>query len=144
MTRIARSLSTLIRQVETERKNTEYELGDPDGIGVVRDVKFDKSTSKWLKPLIDVARDNRIANVSHTGGQTTVTVVADPRADSRDNFLLTEVEQILEPEDEREARRKELNAIPVADLRENTGFGDDVKKADIIDHILDAEFGDEE
>jgi len=136
MTRIAYALSTLIRQVETQKKNAEYELGEPDGLKVVRSATFDKSTSKWLKPLIDVARDDRIADVSSRSGQTTVTVVPDIRADRKGEFLLGEVDAILNPEDERDVRRKELQGIAVADLREQYGYEKDWKKADIIDDVL--------
>lgn len=139
MTRIAYALSTLIRQVETEKKNVEYDLGDPDGLGVVRDATFDKSTSKWLKPVIDVARDARIADVSQHSGKVKVTVVPDIRADLRDEFLLSKVDAILNPEDERDKRKKELQAIGVADLRETYGYDKDVKKADIIDDVLHKE-----
>lgn len=139
MSRIAYALSTLIRQVEAERKNAEYDLGEPDGLGVIRDVKFDKSTSKWLKPLIDVARDSRIADVSSASGRVTVTVVGSIRADTRDEFLLSEVDAVLNPVDEEEVRRKELQAIPVADLRETYDYDSDSKKADIIEEVLRAE-----
>lgn len=136
MTRIAYALSTLIRQVEAKKKNAEYELGDPDGLGVIRDATFDKSTSKWLKPVIDVARDARITDVSSRSGKVKVTVVPDIRADLRDEFLLSEVDAVLNPEDERDERRKELQAIPVAELRETYDYDTDAKKKDIIEEVL--------
>jgi hypothetical protein len=141
------AMRTLVHQITQERGEFDYELDDLDGLNVYRTIAFDEKTSKWLKPIIEVvaSKDKRIEKVSGEK-YIAVTFVSDMRADTRDDFLLAEVEKILDggtetssvrTEPDWDERRKELNKIKVAALREQYGYEEGVlSKKFIIDAII--------
>lgn len=90
MARLTYGAKTLISQVEHHKPRSKAsEVGDPDGLGVVRTIKFDKATSKWLAPLLDEIEDPRIETMHVTeAGHLHVTFVSTPKADSRLPFPL--------------------------------------------------------
>ena len=154
MSRTPLAMRTLIRQVESLRPSAETELRDLDGLNVYRTVAFDEKTSEWIEPLAEVfASDERIDSYERVDGSIFVTFVADPRADrAKPDFVLAGIEAVLNDEPEQaenaslveraDARRKELQAIPVAKLREDHGYDPDEahpSKSALISEILTSE-----
>lgn len=88
----------LIEQVQDRRKKAKAEyVSDPDGLGVVRTIKFDKATSKWLAPILEALDDDRIREAEVTeAGYLHVTFVPTPNADDRRAFPLDEAEALAE------------------------------------------------
>jgi hypothetical protein len=151
--RIPYAMRTFIEQVKEHREDAEVEVEEPDGFGVYRRLTLDEETSNWLEPHLSVLRDNRIANhFTSRGGKAIIDFATSSLADDAARFSLPHVGRDPEPEgafgdynlDDQveavEARRKELNAIPVAQLREEYGYGDGFKKPAIIDAIIAEEF----
>jgi len=142
------AMKTLIEQVSQKREDATATADEADGLGVYRQVTFDEETSNWLEPIIGVIaqKDRRINSYfTSRGGMLIINFVSDYRADSREPFALTAVERVLasDPDTQAEAveaRRKELNAIPVADLREEHGYTKEFSKAAIIDVLIAEEF----
>jgi hypothetical protein len=103
----APALRTLISQVTDHRPDAEYEFGEPDGLGRVREVTFDKDTSKWLQPILQAANDPRIGSLDTNGAKgkqkLTVTLVADVRADRAHPFPVDEADEVLSEEPEESA-----------------------------------------
>jgi hypothetical protein len=94
--------SQLIRQVRAHSEDATYQpVGDPDGFGRHRSVEFDKDTSKWLKPIMEVIAegDDRVAEVGTKSGKLRVTFVGDIRADSRRPYEIQAVEEVLNGDD---------------------------------------------
>lgn len=88
MSRLTYAARTLMRQIG-DKRNYDVKFGEPDGLGVVRDIRFDKRTSKWLAPLLEAIEDPRIAEANVTeAGYLHVTFVAGPQADDRRKFPL--------------------------------------------------------
>lgn len=97
--RLPYAAEVLIDQVQEQKPKATYEEGDPDGFDVVRTVKFDKATSKWLAPLLEVVEDWRIEEVNLTdAGYLHVTFIGGTDADARDPFPLDAAEQIVKAE----------------------------------------------
>lgn len=61
---------------------------DPDGFGVNRTFKFDKTVSKGLADLLNALGDRRISEVSEDKGQVSVTFNSSAVADDRSDFDL--------------------------------------------------------
>lgn len=100
MTRTAYAARTLLRQIG-DRRNYDVKFGDPDGLGVVRGLRFDKRTSKWLAPLLDEMNDDRIEEVYVTeAGYLHVNFVADRKADDRRKFPLDEAATVIRSAEE--------------------------------------------
>jgi hypothetical protein len=98
MTELPPAADQLIQQVTEVDENATCEpVGEPDGFGVTRDIKFDKATSKWLAPALEAIADDRIAatNLKGKAKELVVTFVPDVRADFRDGFPLNEVLEVL-------------------------------------------------
>ena len=153
MSRTPLAMRTLIRQVQSLRESVETEASDLDGLNVFRKVAFDADTSEWLAPLAEVyGTDPRIADHYIRDDRLFVVFVPDIRADqAKPDFVLAGIDAVLnDPEpsenenlDNRlEQRRKELQAVAVADLREEYPGYEDYKKPDLIDAVLrDEGFG---
>lgn len=104
-TRLVYGAKQLVRQVTDERPNASHLWGTPDGLEVVRTIRWDKRTSKWLAPLLEAIGDPRIEQLHLTdAGYLYVTFVPTHRADSNDKFPLEEAKAVLR---EKEARRSE-------------------------------------
>jgi hypothetical protein len=99
MARIPHSAKTLIAQVQARynRKpdsragtTTGTPVGDPDGLGVVRKVRFDKTSSQWLKDILPVMDDSRIVDFAVDDGRVVVEFSHRVDADRREKFPLAE------------------------------------------------------
>jgi hypothetical protein len=93
MPRLPYGAVTLIAQATDHKKSAKSEpVGEVDGYGVFRTIKFDKATSKWLAPLIR-DDDPRIEDSSLTdAGYLHVTFVPGPWADHKQPFNLDEAD----------------------------------------------------
>jgi hypothetical protein len=86
MARLPHAAKTLRRQVlDKHPRSTVEGFGDPDGLGVVRTLRLSKSASDWLAPLLEVT-DAGYLHVEFTGR---------PVADQRQEFPLTDAEEVL-------------------------------------------------
>ena len=88
----------LIQQVQALRGEdvTVEPVGEPDGFGVTRSVKFDPDTAGWLEPILFVLEDARVSEAC----EGCVTFVPDIRADFRDPFDLETADAALNETDE--------------------------------------------
>jgi hypothetical protein len=88
--RLPYAAKTLIDQVRAEKPKARPSMvGEADGLGVQRTIKFDKPTSKWLEKRLDPL-DARLDTVKMTDdGYLHVTFVAGTLADHRYEFDLT-------------------------------------------------------
>lgn len=97
--RLPYAAKTLIKQVQATRKTAKAEpSGDPDGLGVVRSITFDKTSSKWLAPRLlnsDGYIDERIVDADMDAGRLTVTFSdRSAIADQRGAFVLDEADLV--------------------------------------------------
>ena len=105
MSRIPHSAKVLIRQVQ-ERYNrkpdskaglgTGTPVGDPDGFNVIRSIKCDKTSSKWLKNLLPVLDDQRVAGFEEKDGHLIVHFSPRVLADSRVPFPLDDASVVAD------------------------------------------------
>lgn len=99
MSRLVPAAAQLLSQVQAMRPDAEAEQGDPDGFNRVRSITFDKTTSKWLEPIMRAVTDPRIHHTSYTGPKKdlrlTVTFVPDVRADRTQPFPIEEADAVL-------------------------------------------------
>jgi hypothetical protein len=105
MPRLTYAAKQLIKQVTAARDEVEVTNGDPDGLGVIREIKFDKSTSRWLWSKMKDRLDPRIASGQNKGGVLTLVFRTGPTADDKTPFDLgvtqtVTVEPDEKPEDE--------------------------------------------
>lgn len=73
-------------------------FGEPDGLRVVRSLVFNKATSNWLRPIMEVIdpTDPRIVDLADDDqGRLVVTFSHLPLADHRDPFPLAQVAAVL-------------------------------------------------
>jgi hypothetical protein len=91
----------LTQQVRERFPDADATAGEPDGIGVRREVTYDKETSDWLAPLLDaiVPLDQRIDDYVVNNDELTVTFTTSNAADDRTPFPLDDVEAVLTEED---------------------------------------------
>jgi hypothetical protein len=90
----ARTLADEVRRLRPKAKIRPH--GDPDGLGVVRSLLFDKTTGKWLAPILRVIDDRRIGAVATVA--TGLVVTFSPNSvvsDTRDPFRIADVANIL-------------------------------------------------
>jgi hypothetical protein len=100
MSRIPPAARQLIAQVSEGNKVKATPVGDPDGFGVTRSIEFDAATSKRIVPILELARDPRIATIDYEGkGRATITFVGDYRADRNTPFPVESVEAVLSEPD---------------------------------------------
>lgn len=93
MARLVPAATQLLSQIDRKFK---VKSGEPDGLGYVRTITLDATTSRWLVPILAAIGDERIADVHYEGkGQATITFVPDYRADFKTPFPLDEVDHIL-------------------------------------------------
>lgn len=89
MTRLPYAAKVLMDQVEEAKPRSRSEtVGDPDGLGVYRTIRFSKSAGKWLAPLLETIEDERIESFDLDDDGLVVTFVHTPNADSRTPFPL--------------------------------------------------------
>lgn len=97
MPRIPHAAKTLAEQVRKHYGRnadskagleTATPVGDPDGLGVYRSIQFDKTSSKWLGPVLAELDDPRIEEVTEEKGQVTVRFSHRTLADERHPFPL--------------------------------------------------------
>lgn len=88
----------LLQQVQAIRGGdvTMEPVGEPDGFGVTRTVKFDPDTAGWLEPILFILEDARIEEAC----EGKVTFVPDIRADFRHGFDLESADAALNESDE--------------------------------------------
>lgn len=97
MSRLPYAAQTLLEQVKAEKSRASMkEVSDPDGLRVVRVVRFDKTTSKWLQPILEAMDDDRIVDAWNKGGYLHVTFSPGPNADDRRPFPLEEAGRLAE------------------------------------------------
>lgn len=97
--RLPHAATVLTAQVQAKYKNATAErVGEPDGFNVIRSVKFDKTSSKWLAKVLPQLDDPRIAGFTEKGGQVTVEFTGRTIADQRDQFALEDAELVSEQE----------------------------------------------
>jgi hypothetical protein len=96
MPRIPHAARTLASQLGERYKNVEMEAsGDADGLGVHREVKFEKHAGKFLAKVLPHLDDPRIVDFKATkAGVVTVTFSDRTIADSRDSFPLDAAETV--------------------------------------------------
>jgi hypothetical protein len=107
--RTPRAARTLIRQVR-ERLNrkpdskagmeTAVAVDEPDGLGVHRTFKFDKTASKGLADVLIALDDHRIEMVDEKAGQVVVTFSPGSNADDATDFALDEAAEVVSSLDE--------------------------------------------
>lgn len=95
MARITWGAETLIEQARALRDEVEVDYGEPDGLDVIRTVRFDKDTSRWLGPVLAVQLDPRIKLLDMAAGYLSVTFQEGVIADERDPFPLAAVDRVL-------------------------------------------------
>ncbi len=96
MPRIVPAAYQLMSEVEEQKPKFKVTYGEPDGLGVIRSVTFDATTSKWLVPILDVLRDTRIKSVKVNGrNRATVRFVPTHWADHKEPFLLARIDEAL-------------------------------------------------
>lgn len=96
MTRLVPAAEELVAQVRILRPRSTWTYGTPDGYDRIRTVQFDRRTSKWLRPIMEVVDDPRIYHLGDDDGRLIVTWVPDVRADNRRPYPLAEVERVLD------------------------------------------------
>jgi len=104
MSRVALAMKTLLDQVEKlpdlKGAEVEPEFGEPDGFGVVREVKFNRAVTKVLWPLLEPNLDGRIASAVVSHGVLTLTFQStSPLADDPAPFELPAVAEEVVPEE---------------------------------------------
>lgn len=96
--RLPRAAEVLRDQVTSLKPRTKVEThGEPDGFNVYRSIIFNKATSSWLQPLLEVVDDPRISSIEESGdGRLVVTFSARTNADLTDPFPLEKVADVLQ------------------------------------------------
>lgn len=91
MSRLPYAAVTLIAQVAEEKPRAKVEpVGEVDGLGVHRTIRFSKSAAKWLTPLLEEVGDPRVQSLNLTDDGLEVTFVATRLADDKEPFPLTD------------------------------------------------------
>lgn len=88
--RLAYGLRTLVEQVGTLRPDATFDYGDPDGLSVIREVTIDRTTGKWLEPLVKDDRRVVSTELGRRGGLT-IQFTTHHSADNADPFAIPEV-----------------------------------------------------
>lgn len=95
--RVPYAAATLSRQVREKNKRAKLEpVGETDGFGVKRSLKVDKTTSRTLRPQLELLNDPRILSLEDDDGHLIVTFVPHGLADRRDEFPLEAAAVILD------------------------------------------------
>ena len=86
-----------LTELQEKHKNAKMEpVGDPDGFGVQRSFKFDKTSSKTLAKILPELSDERIESFEEKSGAVQVTFTHRPIADRRGRFALSEARTVVE------------------------------------------------
>lgn len=95
MATIPHGAKTLIKQIESRYKTAKAEpVGEDDGFGVKRSIRFDKTSSKFLAKVLPFLDDWRIFAYYEDDGQVTVVFSGDIIADQRHEFALDDAETV--------------------------------------------------
>lgn len=83
-------LTYAAQQLVSQLPDAEVTLGEPDGLDVVREITVDRSTGKWLAPLLVELQDRRIVSseMGNRGGLKIVFHSESRVADDRSPFPL--------------------------------------------------------
>lgn len=109
MARLPHAAKTLTKQVREHMRRSEDSKagmetarpeGDPDGLGVYRALRFDKTSSKWLAKVLEQIDDERIESVETDKGQVVVKFTHRTAADRRDPFPLDDAEVVADEGDQ--------------------------------------------
>jgi hypothetical protein len=96
MSRIPKAAVTLINQVkQTKPRSVAEPHGDPDGLGVIRTIRFSKSAGDWLEPLLFEISDPRVVALDSEDGDLLVTFSTGRDADQRHAFPIYEAEEVI-------------------------------------------------
>lgn len=99
MARLPHAAKVLNAQVVERKKQAKMvAASEPDGLGVVRTVSFNKATAKWLHPLLEVMGDPRIETTEVTADGLAVTFVASRLADDKGPFNFDDAQDVLSAE----------------------------------------------
>lgn len=97
MTRNPYAAASLLAEVQEQHsKATAEPVGDPDGLGVHRTFKFDKTSSKTLVKVLPEIKDTRIASFEEKEGHVLVTFSSGTVADRRGRFALAEARTVVD------------------------------------------------
>ena len=95
--RVPYAAQQLIEQVQERHKRATAErVGEPDGLGVIRTVEFDKTSSKFLAKVLPHLDDPRIVGFDEKGGKVQVMFASNTSADQRDPFPLDDAETVAD------------------------------------------------
>lgn len=110
MARLPYAAEQLIAEVQDLDENfTAETVGDPDGLGVYRSIRFDKAASEQLAEVGEVlTHDERIVSVENTDDGVVFTfdersMVADDRTEFGVEHVVSILEGPEEPTEEEEA-----------------------------------------
>lgn len=99
MSRVSRAAKTLAAEVTALKPDAEIEMvGEPDGFGVVRSIKFDEITSAWLAPLLVELADKRVVehHVTEAGYLHVELTGSLARGEDRSPFHLAAAQEVVE------------------------------------------------
>lgn len=97
MTRNPYAANTFLAEVQEQHaKATAEPVGDPDGFGVFRTFKFDKTSSKTLAKVLPQIKDDRIVGFEVEDGHALVTFSHRTVADRRERFALAEARTVVD------------------------------------------------
>lgn len=96
MARLPYAATTLIETVQSLKTDAKWwEADEPDGLDVIRAIRFDKKTSDWLIPLLDALDDERVESLTRNdNNQAVVTFSPRPVADRKDPFPLEDAQTV--------------------------------------------------
>lgn len=146
--RIPHAARTLVRQMSERFPEDLAAFDDVDGFGVYRSVRYEGEAASFLKAAdLALSLDPRVQSVVSVEEQVLITFVGDARADhAQPEYPLDSVAEIEPIEDDSEddgegytwdITENDLRAMKVAELRESFPEFADLKKADIIEAVLD-------
>lgn len=99
MTRNPYAAAALLAEVQEQHAKASMEpVGDPDGLGVYRTFKFDKTSSKTLLSILPLLDDPRIESFEDKTGVAVVTFTHRTVADDRRRFALAEARTVVDSE----------------------------------------------
>lgn len=94
--RLPYGATQLLRQVKAMHPESIITPADKaDGLGVWRQIAFDRDTSAWLYPALVACQDERVADLQWDDGRLLLTFVPDYRADLQGRFLIEEADRVL-------------------------------------------------
>lgn len=97
MTRNPYAADDFLSEVREQHAKASAEpVGDPDGLGVYRTFKFDKTSSKTLLKVLPEISDERIESFEEKTGHALITFTSHTVADRRGRFALAEARTVVD------------------------------------------------